>query len=275
MDEQTNLLRRIAAQTAPTVEHSFVVTSPAGSSTDAFDVGFPTPIRAREGRVLEMALRGLRTSYSWANVTRSNNTFVYSTNGGTAWKPITLPVGAYEVEAINSAVQTAMKQAGDWGQDKQAHYIKITPNLATLRTVIEITNDNYRVDISSSTLRSILGWPTGVAVLAQGRHEAPNIVAITSVNEVVVHCDAVDGTYTKPASSGEANQGYVLGSFFPDVPPGYKVIHSPRYLNWLRVFKPELSRLRFWITDQDDRPIDLRGEPLTINCLVRDVANVL
>ena len=109
-------------------------------------------------------------------------------------------------------------------------------------------------------------------MLTRGRHEAPSIVRITSVNEVVVHCNAVDGTYTKPAGSSVAQQGYTLGSFYPDVPPGYKINYAPRHLNWLRVSHPEIVRLRFWITDQDDRPIDLRGEPLTISCLVRDVA---
>ena len=269
---EVNLLRRVAANTAPTVEQSFVASSPPGEHTDSFNVAFPTPIRARPGRVLEMALSGLRTSYSWPNVSEANNELVYSTDGGATEKRIRLAEGAYELEAINFAIQTALKQAGDWDAEKESHWLTITPNLATLKAVVEIKHSGWQVDIGASSLRTILGWPAEAPVLSQGRHEAPSIVKISAVNEVVVHCDAVDGTYTKPAGSGVAQQGYTLGSFYPSVPPGYKIDYSPWHLNWLRCSQTEISQVRLWIADQDGRRINLRGEPLTVSCLIRDVA---
>ncbi len=181
----TQLLRQIAAQTAPSREHALVISKPNDSSSDRvsnFDVYFPTPIRPRPGRVLEMALTGVRTYHTWVNIDLKNNTLVYTPDGSNpariAWKRVTVPDGTYEIETISGTIQKELKKFGDWDEENDEHYIHILPNEATQHAQIEITHPDYSVDIAVSKLRSVLGWPDNSAPLTAGLHEAPEIVQI-------------------------------------------------------------------------------------------------
>lgn len=259
--EMIQLLRQIEANTRPQKVFSITVTSPPGLTTDSFRKVFEDPIRADEGRRLEMALIGFQTSYSWTNVNSQNNTFVYSSDKGGSFKTIVLPEGAYELEAINSEIQ---RQIG-------ADTLSISPNLATLRAIIEVFNPDFQVDVGKSTLNTLLGWPKDFGILKQGRHEAPNIVRISNVNEILIHCNVIDGSYTATSSGrGQITQSYVLSSFFPDVAPGYKINYKPFHRVFLPLIANHIQQMHIWVTDQDNNPIDMRGEPITVNLQIRD-----
>lgn len=266
--ETIELLRKIEANTRPQQEFAITVTSPPGPQTDSFETFFPQPVRASSGRHLEMALIGFHTAYSWTNVKVGNNTFVYSSDGGTTFKTITLPEGNYELDSINTEVQRQIVASGD--ADDKANPITISPNHATLRAIIDISNPDFQVDIAKSGLRTILGWPADAPVLKAGRHEAPEIVKISSINEVLIHCDAVDGSYTATSTASQAKKSYVLASFYPDVPPGFKIGYSPSHLVFLPLIVDQVQRMRIWITDQDNNPINMRGELITVSLQLRD-----
>ena len=91
-----------------------------------------------------------------------------------------------------------------------------------------------------------------------GDHEGSSVVQILRVNSVFVNCDVITGSYVS------ASQKTVLYSFFPNVPPGYKVIETPGTPIYLPVSQNSIESIRLWLTDQDRRPIDLRGETLTL-----------
>lgn len=256
------LLKKIEANTRRPRGTAFTLTSPPGPDTDNFETFFPDPIYAPQGRGLEIALIGFRTSYSWVNINNTNNRFVYSLDKGRNWFKIDIPEGAYELETIEAEIHRQLEARKHW--DGTNHYIRIRPNLATLKAVVDITFNNFVVDIANSSLRKILGWPDRHVILSAGNHEAPNIVNITHVNEVLIHCDVVDGSYIN------GKKGYVLSSFYPNVPPGYKIDHTPHHLVYLPVNAGQIQRIRCWITDQDNRPIKMRGELVTVSCILRD-----
>ena len=251
-----DLFQQTEENTRKPKETAFTLTSPPGPNTDNFETFFPDPIIAPSGRGLEIALIGLRTSYSWANINAANNKFVYSIDIGRTWHTLILPEGAYELESIESEIHRQLEDKQDW--------ITIKPNLATLKAIIDINNEDFVLDIGNSSLRTVLGWPANHVHLSKGRYEAPQIVNITNVNEVLIHCDAVDGSYIN------GKKGYVLSSFYPDVAPGYKIDFTPRHLVYLPVIGGQIQRIRCWITDQDNRPIKMRGELLTVSCIIRD-----
>src|SRR5207244_830690 len=74
----------------------------------------------------EIGLIDLETYYSFPNVTLDNNKFKYF-NGATN-KTITIPVGSYEITALNAAIQLGMQTNGDWDSANNAYYINIYPN---------------------------------------------------------------------------------------------------------------------------------------------------
>ena len=260
------MVEQIEANTRQLQHSVLTLTSPPGDDTDNFETFFPEPIYAPPGRGLEIALNGLRTYRSWANVNDTNNRLVYSLDAGRRWFQIEIPEGAYELEMIEAEIHRQLESRDHW--EVPNHYFTITANLATLKAIIDITGKNFIINMENSTLNSILGWgisgEKGNLFLRKGRHEAPNIVNITHVNEVLIHCDIVDGSYI------DGKKGYVLNSFYPDVEPGYKIDYTPRHLVFLPVTLNQIQRIRCWLTDQENRPIKMRGELVTISCILRD-----
>ena len=265
------ILREIALNTRPSNAGPFTMTSPPGGNTDSFEVFFSEPIVPERGKKLELALLSLRTSYSWPNIRAgagtANNEFRYYHD--ITWITIALFKGAYEIEGINAAIQSAMRVNGDWDEMNSQYYVTLAPNLATLEVIVTIAHSDYKVDIANSSLRTVLGWPAGSPILTEGTSIAPNIVQISDVNEVLIQCDAVAGSYT---SSGAitADTGFAIASFYPEVPPGYKISYVPTHLVFLPVAAGAISRVRLSLTDQASRPLPMRGELVTISCLIRE-----
>ena len=267
------ILREIALNTRPSNEWALTLTSPPGGNTDSFEVFFSEPIVPERGKKLELALLSLRTSYSWPNIRAAagtaNNEFRYSHDDGGTWTTIALSEGAYEIEGINAAIQSAMRVNGHWDDINGQYYVTLTPNLATLKVIVTIAHSDYKVDIANSSLRTVLGWPASSPILTEGASIAPNVVQISDVNEVLIQCDAVAGSYT---SSGaiKADTGFVIASFYPEVSPGCKISYVPLHPVFLPVAADTLSRVRLSLTDQASRPLPMRGELVTISCLIRE-----
>ena len=150
----------------------------------------------RAEKKLELALLSLRTSYSWPNIRAGvNNEFRYSHDDG-ATLTIALSERAYEIEGISAAIQSAMRVNGDWEEINSQYYVTLAPNLATLKVIVTIAHSDYQVDIANSSLMTVLGWPAGSPILTEGTSITRNIVQISDVNEVLIQCDAVAGSYT-------------------------------------------------------------------------------
>lgn len=225
---------------------SIVVTSTETDFTNRFN----NPITLN--KKYKMALTRLETYYSIPNITSENNTFVYNN------KTITLPIGTYEIAHINREIQRQLELNDDWDFINKKHYIEIGANTATLCCYIYINNSNISVKMDQSTIRTVLGFSS--RVLQMGYHESDGIVNIMPVNSIMVNCDIVGGSYVNESERP------VIYSFFPDANPGYKIIEIPRQLIYLPVIAPDrISTIRIWLTDQDGKLINLRGEKLTIN----------
>jgi len=55
----------------------------------------------------------------------------------------------------------------------------------------------------------------------------------------------------------------------------YKIVQVPNpKLIYYPVTRNELNRMRVWLTDQDNKPVDLRGEELTVRITVREVRDL-
>jgi len=88
------------------------------------------------------------------------------------------------------------------------------------------------------------------------------------VNSIFVHTDVIGSTYVN------GSQTPVIYSFFPNTPPGGKppggkIIVQPSVLIYLPVSLSVISRLTSWLTDQENRPLNLREEELTIKYHLR------
>ena len=105
------------------------------------------------------------------------------------------------------------------------------------------------------------------AIYGKGRHLSEHTVNIMRVNSIFVHTNVIGSTYVN------GSQSPVIYSFFPDIPPGGKIIVQPRVLIYLPVSLSVISRLTSWLTDQNNEPLSLRGEELTIKFHLRPCIN--
>jgi hypothetical protein len=197
-------------------------------------------------------------------VTSSNNKFRYSVDGGNTWKLITIETGSYELESINDEIQRLMKINGDWDSVSKAYYINISANTSTLKSIIDITNADYKIDFTiPNSLTSLLGFDS--VILSEGRNISDSIVNIIDFNSIFVNCDCINGSYVNGISSP------VIYSFGPKVSPGCRIVESPVNLVYLPLNRKTLSEFSLWITDQAGRHIDFRGENITCRFHIRNI----
>ena len=114
MDRMQKILEEIRDSLQPKENFSVVVSS---ETTDWTTV-FSPALHLNPQRRYEMALVNLESYNIIPNITAANNTFVYSPDGGTSWKKITLPEGSYVISQIDAAIRRRLEANGDWNADK-------------------------------------------------------------------------------------------------------------------------------------------------------------
>ena len=204
----------------------------------------------------EIALHSLETYYSFPNVDKKNNKIRVSLDNGTSWNDLTFAVGCYEHKDINAELQRQLLVIGGKKED-----IILKPNKNTFQTVMTI-NGTVQVDFrSENSIRTVLGFNS--KIYTSGRHLSEHTVDIMRVNSIFVHTDVIGSAYVN------GSQTPVIYSFFPDIPPGGKIIVQPRVLIYLPISLSVISRLTSWLTDQNNEELNLRGEELTIKYHLR------
>jgi hypothetical protein len=218
----------------------------SGSETSLYSY-FDTPIHLDSNRKYSLALVNIETYHSFPNVDATNNRFVYSTDNGATWQTITVPEGSYEITDLDRFIKEALKDDA----------VELQPNVNTLKCVLKISKPNYSVSFQGdSTLKEMLGFDS--KIYGPGSHEGVNNVDILKVNSILVHCDLIGGSYVN-------GQNFpTLYSFFANVPPGYKIVQSPHNLVYLPVTRHVINDMRVWLTDQNNRSLNLRGETVTV-----------
>jgi hypothetical protein len=225
-------------------------------------------IKLDSSKQYEAAFISLEMYNSIPNIIEGkNNMFAYD-NGNGIWKVIKLLTGSYELPDINNEIQRQMAANGDC--DGDSHFITITANVSRGTSIINITNESYFVDLNiENTIGTVLGFGEHSMVLGFGYNESELPVDIMHINSILVNVDIIKGSYVNQA------QSQAIHSFYPKVPFGYKIIEIPApELIWYPVITNNLSRIRLWLTDQNNKPIDTRGERLDVRICVREVSSI-
>src|SRR6266853_1444264 len=245
--------------------------SVSSTSTD-ISITLPQIINLNPNLDYEIGLIRFEAYNSIYNITAVNNNFRYSNNNGAAWRIITLLPGAYEVDAINTEIQRQIKFYGDFDNTNPAnplYYFKLYPNLSTLRSVIELTN-NYQVDFNDGTspanLRKVLGYNQGIYNAAY--NQSQNIIMIQSFNSLYINCDLCTGSYLNNDST------QALRTFTTNiVQVGFKFVIEPSKPIFLSVPKTKNSfnDYHVWITDEKGNFVNFNGENISLTMWLRSV----
>src|SRR6266568_8134161 len=217
----------------------------------------------------EAAFLSLETYYSFPNITKGiNNIFRYSNDNGTSWKVLELDTGSYEVDTLSDEIQRLMVVNCDYNVANSEFYIEIIPNKIKLSSIVKITNPNYKVDFAvTKSFASLLGFKK--LDIDDAYNESTNIVDIMTINSILVNVDIIAGSYVNGVPLP------VIYSFFPNVSPGYKIVERPSpQLIYYPISRNDINIMRVWLTNQDNKLVDLRGERLTVRILVREANDI-
>ena len=100
-----------------------------------------------------------------------------------------------------------------------------------------------------NSLASVLGFKQNI-VYGVGRHASENLVNITSVNYILVHCNIIHYSYMR------GTQASVSYNFFPNAAPGQMILEAPHNLINLPVTVDVISTLSVRLTDQHGKLLD-------------------
>ena len=227
--------------------------------SEDFTSSFNPPLQLDIKKSYEISLINAQIWYSWHNVTRNNNKFFYSPNGVSP-RLLRIPPGSYNIEDINNEIKHLIEKEGD---DKSS--ITITPNYNTLRSRIELKN-NYVIDFRiPNSISDLLGFNSRF-LGRNGIHDSQNIVNITNINSLQIHCSLIDGSYINGVSTD------LLYTISPNVPPGYLIQVEPKQNVYVPIKNiSQIDSIRFSIKDQDNNFVDMNNERVTYFVHLREI----
>ena len=235
-----------------------------------FTTKFNIPIKLPYDMKNEVAVRLIKMTYSWYNISQSfgNNQIRYSHNNGTDWETITFVDGMYSYDDIDLYIKKYLKSKGhlvkgtkDSKESEIEYGINLYFVLSTYRILIELHKD-YQVDLKTSDFRKLLGFDSKIVTSTEYGTNLPDITR--GVDEVHINCDKVTDSITDGQSSNTLA-----------VIPVQNLVRSLPFSYNLRpiIFSPLssylISSMRFYVTDSSGNPIDLNGIDWYIELIVK------
>ena len=226
-----------------------IVLSGAGSRLDAV---FSPPLDLLNCKY-ELALASIETYRSFPNIDLLNNQLKVLVNG--KWETILIPTGSYDLPDISKEIQRQIQEKGG-----KSNMVTLTPNMNTLKCIMTIIG--AEVDLRGErSIREVLGFQP--EIYKTGRNESQKVVNIIRVNSILVHCSVIGQSYLNGSPQP------IIYSFFPNALVGEKIVERPNTLIYLPIALDIIPRLTCYLTDQHQKPLDLREEELTVKFHLR------
>jgi hypothetical protein len=173
---------------------------------------------------------------------------------------IIVPQGLYNLAAINSRVLDDLKNQG--AKFEPDPLISFAEDNATNRVEIIFNYDTVSVDFTiPNTFREILGFNNleyGPYPIVPQTVLADNVAAFNQVNYFLIHSDLVNrGLLFNNAYSQIVTKVQI------DKAPGSQIVSTPfnpAKSDAASLAGTQKSSLRFWLTDDKNRPINTNGE---------------
>ena len=204
-----------------------------------------------------LALLNLETYYSFPNIKSTNNALKYYSVAQGAYKDIFVPTGAYNIFDINVAINAEIEKNGD--ATKSVFFKEMT---AESKCELKL-KPKVAVDFNvPNSINKVLGFLKQIYGITTGNTNqffiSENNVDIIDINSIYVNCDLIKNSY----DNGKISTA--LYTFFPVVPPNFKIIERPSPPLYLPINNSSISAITVWITNELGELIDFRGETVTI-----------
>lgn len=193
----------------------------------------------------ECALIDFQTVNSIPNVDETNNLFHYGEN-----ELIIIPCGAYEISDIEAYLLKMLREKNNINET-----ISIEANTNTFKCIIRCSKV---IDFTkNNSIGSLLGFKKRI-LKPHIDYESELPINIFKVSTLRVESNITTGSYFNNSTN------HSIYEFTPSVPPGYKIMQTPRNLIYLPVTTRVIDNITLKVIDQGGNLIDFRGELISI-----------
>jgi hypothetical protein len=237
----------------PTIFVMYTITLTGNSSELSCDF-FP-PIEVSKNA--KICLLGFQTNNSIPNITDKCNKigFIYKDGPISVKNDVfTIPTGSYELNEIEAVIKRLLV---DYNTS-----FELRADNNTLKC--EMTS-NKSIDFSmQNSIGELLGFKNRVYA-ANINHQSDTLVNITKTNCIYIDSNLAAGSFNN------GKQCHTIHEFYPNVPPGYKIIEIPTHLVFYPINSTTITHASIILKNQNNELIDLRGEPISIRLLIQDM----
>lgn len=248
---QSKYLVSTSTITKMVFSHTFTFTGKLNDDESVLTSRFNPPIHLNNSKLeYVMALISLETYNAIRNISSKNNQFQFGSD-----PPITIPNGAYEIADLNAYINSKIADN---------HIVQITANSNTFKTEIK-TGQPIDFTIPNS-VGPLLGFEKRV-LDGHKTHESDWPCQIVTVNSLLIDCSITTGNY----KNGEP--AHTIHQFFPNVPPGFKIVETPSNVIYLPVSVRTITDITLQILDQDGKRVNFGEEIVTVTLHLKGVRN--
>lgn len=224
---------------------SFTFSLTGNSSVLTADISPPINL---DGGEYVLGLLDFETYHTIPNVDVHNNKFYY---GPIGTPPIEIPVGAYELDEISDYLRLTLFQ-------KNIGF-SLRPLKSTSRTRIRCDKEvRFNDGQITDSIGPLLGFENITYIPPDKIVVSDSIVKIIVTNTICINCNLITGSYQNGKLS------HTIYQFYPNVPPGYKIVITPSNIVYLPVSVKTISNITIKIQDQDDRLLNFQQETITV-----------
>ena len=177
---------------------------------------------------------------------------------------ITIPPGAYEIEALNNEIKRIIIVEEHYTEANYPYRIK--PNFSTLGSIIEISPQGPIISFMfDDKIKDLLGFHA--IALYEEYNLSPNPVDIISFNNIFIETDIAKGKIFKGRQSG------IIMNFTMQVSPGYKFIN--RFQGGVQWYMMEakgvISSICFKLKNKNNELVSLNGQSISFRLSIKEI----
>ena len=261
MELPSKLLEQIAYNNRPKIEEHMLIVM--DKSTHEEHLSQPLQTNNKQFKIAVTFLTGYNGIF---NVTASNNKFYFmkSITDEDGFVQITIPPGAYEIEALNNEIKRIIIDEEHY---TEANYpFKIKPNFSTLGSIIEISLQGPIISFMfDDSIRDLLGF--NAITLYEEYKSSPNPVDIISFNNIFIETVIAKGMIFKGKRSA------IIMNFTMSFSPGHK--HVCRFeggIQWyMMVSKDIISSISFKLKNENNELVSFNGQSISFRLSINEI----
>jgi len=208
-----------------------------------------------------LALDHLSMTASWYNIRPeyNNNKLKISKNGGTSWVTITFPKGIYDYDDINKFIHGKIGKLSG----KETYRIDILFDLTTYKVLVKL-DENYQIDFKNSgNFGVLLGFDKKVLKSSSYGTKFSNIS--NSIDNLYIRTSLLSNSII---SGKRSNVLYTFSTNTKTRSLPFEI--QPHNYLWNKINNKVISEVTFYITDDEDREVDLNDIDISLTVVLRE-----